>query len=216
MEVKRDWLRRVITYTLGIFLMGTGIALSIKANIGLSPISSVNRVMTVVFPPYTQGMFAFGMNLLMFVGAFIVDPKKFTAKNFLQLIPAFFSGLFIDMNLYLFANLAPEIYYVKLAIFVMSCAILAFGIFLMIEANLILMPNDAFVSVVVGKTKREWGNIKTILDCTLLCMSACIGLAALHQIMFIREGTIINAILVGQFIRLYFRVKNRLLPATAA
>ena len=34
--------------------------------------------------------------------------------------------------------------------------------------------------------------------------SALIGLAFLGEIKFIREGTILNAILVGQYIRLYF------------
>ncbi|MCG5251702.1 hypothetical protein P4479_23565 [Brevibacillus agri] len=48
-----------------------------------------------------------------------------------------------------------------------------------------------------------WGNIKTAFDCSLLVASACIGLLFLGEIMFIREGTIINAILVGQYIKLY-------------
>ena len=46
--------------------------------------------------------------------------------------------------------------------------------------------------------------IKTGFDCTLLVTSALIGLAFLAEIKFIREGTILNAILVGQYIKLYF------------
>lgn len=53
-------------------------------------------------------------------------------------------------------------------------------------------------------------NIKTGFDCTLLVISALIGLAFLAEIKFIREGTIINAILIGQYIKLYFYLYKRM------
>jgi uncharacterized membrane protein YczE len=66
------------------------------------------------------------------------------------------------------------------------------------------MPIDMFVNTIFKRTGWKWGNIKTGFDCTLLVTSALIGLAFLGEIKFIREGTILNAILVGQYIRLYF------------
>ena len=74
----------------------------------------------------------------------------------------------------------------------------------MIRANLVLMPIDMFVNTIFKRTGWKWGNIKTGFDCTLLVTSALIGLAFLGEIKFIREGTILNAILVGQYIKLYF------------
>lgn len=83
-------------------------------------------------------------------------------------------------------------------------AALAFGLFLMIRANLVLMPIDMFVNTIFKRTGWKWGNIKTSFDCTLLVTSALVGLAFIGEIKFIREGTIINAVLVGQYIKLYF------------
>lgn len=80
----------------------------------------------------------------------------------------------------------------------------------MIEADLILMPADAFNSVVVKRTRMKWGNVKSMVDCGLLVISAVIGLVFLGKIMFIREGTLINAIICGQFIKMHTWIFNHL------
>ncbi|MFD1559764.1 hypothetical protein ACFSHT_29680 [Paraburkholderia silviterrae] len=54
------------------------------------------------------------------------------------------------------------------------------------------------------RTGWRWGDIKTAFDCTLLPISATIGFIFLGRPEFIREGTFMNAILVGQYIELYF------------
>jgi uncharacterized membrane protein YczE len=87
---------------------------------------------------------------------------------------------------------------------VFADALLAFGLFLMIRANLVLMPIDMFVNTLFKRTGLRWGDIKTSFDCTLLIISAVIGFALLGGPRFIREGTFMNAILVGQYIKLYF------------
>ncbi|MNY79651.1 hypothetical protein D3C86_2203700 [compost metagenome] len=47
-------------------------------------------------------------------------------------------------------------------------------------------------------------------------VSAGIGLAFLADIPFIREGTVLNAVLVGQYIRLYFFLYKKLQARKAA
>jgi uncharacterized membrane protein YczE len=71
------------------------------------------------------------------------------------------------------------------------------------------MPIDMFVNTIFKRTGWKWGNIKTGFDCTLLVTSALIGLGFLGEI-FIGEGTIINAILIGQYIRLCFYLYKRM------
>lgn len=210
MEKKNIPLSRWLSYLAGIFIMNTGIALTIRAGVGLSPISSLTRVMTVVYPLLTQGTYSFLLNFVMFFGEFVVLPKDFRLKNFTQLIPAMISGIFLDANLYLFSFLTVENYVLRLCLLVLGCAVLALGLYLMIEADLILMPADAFNSVVVKRTRMKWGNVKSMVDCGLLVISAVIGLVFLGKIMFIREGTLINAIICGQFIKMHTWIFNHL------
>jgi len=178
--------RRWIMYVVGIYVLTFGVSLAIRAGIGISPQSSLTRTMTLVYPPFSQGTYNFMLELIMLFLTYLVLPKDFTLKNFASLIPAFVLAVFLDLNLG------------------MTDAALAFGLFLMIRANLVLMPIDMFVNTIFKRTGWKWGNIKTGFDCTLLVLSACIGLLFLAEVKFIREGTILNAILVGQYIKLYF------------
>ncbi|WP_242224609.1 YczE/YyaS/YitT family protein [Shinella zoogloeoides] len=196
--------RRWIMYVLGIYILTFGVSLAIRAGVGISPQSSLTRTMTLVYTPLSQGTYNFMLELIMLGLTYLVLPKDFKLKNFASLIPAFVLAVFLDLNLKLTEFIVLEEYALRVALLVFADAALAFGLFLMIRANLVLMPIDMFVNTIFKRTGWKWGNIKTGFDCTLLVTSALIGLAFLGEIKFIREGTILNAILVGQYIRLYF------------
>ncbi|MFI6817273.1 YitT family protein [Nonomuraea sp. NPDC050328] len=196
--------RRWITYVAGIYVLTLGVSLAISAGIGISPQSSLTRTMTLVLPGISQGTFNFILELIMLALTYLAMPKDFKLRNFLSLVPAFALAAFLDLNLMLTSWIALDAYAAKFALLVFADATLAFGLFLMIRANLVLMPVDMFVNTIFKRTGWKWGNIKTGFDCTLLVISAAIGLLFLSAPHFIREGTIINGILVGQYVKLYF------------
>ncbi len=196
--------RRWIMYVIGIYILTVGVSLAIRAGVGISPQSSLTRTMTLVYPALSQGTYNFLLELIMLFLTYLVLPKDFTLKSFAALIPAFVLASCLDLNLKLTEFLQLDTYYLRIALLALGDALLAFGLFLMIRANLVLMPIDMFVNTICKRTAWKWGNIKTGFDCTLLVTAALIGLAFLGEIKFIREGTILNAILVGQYIKLYF------------
>lgn len=202
--------RRWIMYILGIYILTFGVSLAIRAGVGISPQSSLTRTMTLVYPPLSQGTYNFMLELIMLGLTYLVLPRDFTLKNFASLIPAFVLAVCLDLNLKLTEFIQLDVYYYKVALLAIGDAALAFGLFLMIRANLVLMPIDMFVNTIFKRTGWKWGNIKTAFDCTLLVTAALIGLGFLGEIKFIREGTILNAILVGQYIRLYFFLYKRM------
>lgn len=199
-SLKRRW----ATYIIGIYILTMGISLAIRAGIGISPQSSLTRTMTLVYKPLSQGTYNFMLELFMLFLTFLVMRKDFKLKNFASLIPAFVLATCLDFNLMLTRSIVLEDYLLKFALLAFADALLAFGLFLMIRANLVLMPIDMFVNAVFERTRWRWGDIKTTFDCTLLVISATIGFIFLGKPEFIREGTFMNAILVGQYIKLYF------------
>lgn len=199
-SLKRRW----IVYFAGIYILTLGVSLAIRAGIGISPQSSLTRTMTLVYPPLSQGTYNFILELFMLLMTYLALPKDFTLKNFASLIPAFVLAVFLDVNLMLTKSVGFTDYSMKFGLLAFADALLALGLFLMIRANLVLMPIDMFVNTIFKRTGWKWGNLKTGFDCTLLVVSASIGLLFLGEPKFIREGTILNAILVGQYIRLYF------------
>ena len=201
-SLKRRW----ATYVTGIYILTLGVSLAIRAGIGISPQSSLTRTMTLVYTPLSQGTYNFILELIMLLLTYLVLPKAFKLKNFAGLIPAFVLALFLDMNLMLTKFIVLHEYTSKFCMLAFADAFIAFGLFLMIRANLVLMPIDQFVNTIYKHRGWKWGNIKTTFDCTLLLISAGIGLTFFGEPKFIREGTIVNAILIGQYIKLYFYI----------
>ncbi|WP_199031592.1 YitT family protein [Ralstonia sp. ASV6] len=208
--------RRWFTYVVGIYILTLGISLAIRAGIGISPQSSLTRTMTLVYPPLSQGTYNFMLELLMLLLTYLVARKEFTVKNFAALIPAFVLATCLDLNLLLTKSIGVQDYYMKFLLLVFADALLGFGLFLMIRANLVLMPIDMFVNTLFKRTGFKWGDIKTSFDCTLLIISAAIGFALLGGPKFIREGTFMNAILVGQYIKLYFFLFQKIKTAVSS
>lgn len=206
--------RRWITYIAGIYILTLGISLAIRAGIGISPQSSLTRTMTLIFPGVSQGTFNLILELVMLALTFLVMRKAFKVRYLLSLIPTLILAVLLDFNLSLTEWIVlEEPYIAKLGLLLFADAIMALGLFLMIRANLVLMPMDMFVNTLHNKTGRKWGNLKTMFDCSLLLVSAAIGLLFLGAPQFIREGTIINAIMIGQYIKLYYFIYNRVTRA---
>lgn len=202
--------RRWVTYGAGIYILTLGVSLAIRAGIGISPQSSLTRTMTLVYTPLSQGTYNFMLELFMLLLTYLVLPRDFKLKNFAALIPAFALAAFLDFNLMLTKSIVLTEYGARFSLLAFADALLALGLFLMIRANLVLMPIDMFVNTIFKRTGWKWGNIKTGFDCTLLVVSALIGCIFLGEPQFIREGTILNAILVGQYIKLYFYLFKKL------
>ena len=130
--------RRYIMLLIGIFFMGTGISLIIKSGTGTSPMSSLTNVMTQICPLLTLGMYTFLLNVLFFIGEFIVDFKSFSASKFIQLIPTFFLSVAVDFNMFLVRGLHPETYILKLAVLIIGCMFFGLSIAFMVSADVIV------------------------------------------------------------------------------
>ena len=95
-----------------------------------------------------------------------------------------------------------------------GCLILGTGIGLLLLADYVMMPADylsrTIASVVV---KKDFGKVKVAFDVTLVCIAAVTSLIFLHEIVGIREGSLIAALTVGIIARtvaakLSFLLKN--------
>ena len=148
--------RRYIMLLIGIFFMGTGISLIIKSGTGTSPMSSLTNVMTQICPLLTLGMYTFLLNVLFFIGEFIVDFKSFSASKFIQLIPTFFLSVAVDFNMFLVRGLHPETYILKLAVLIIGCMFFGLSIAFMVSADVILMPGEALIKIISVKYQGIW------------------------------------------------------------
>lgn len=102
-------------------------------------------------------------------------------------------------------KLSPEIYGLKIPVLLIGCFILAFGAYLEVIADVVMLPGDAFVRAIARAVRKEYGTVRMISDITMSVIAAVLCLVFLHQLSGVREGTIISALLVGNLVKLYSR-----------
>ena len=177
--------RRYIMLLIGIFFMGTGISLIIKSGTGTSPMSSLTNF------------------------------KSFSASKFIQLIPTFFLSVAVDFNMFLVRGLHPETYILKLAVLIIGCMFFGLSIAFMVSADVILMPGEALIKIISVKYQKEYGNVKTAVDVSLVVLAVIVSLIFLNTIYGVREGTLIAAFTIGNFSRFFRGYTNKLVRKVA-
>ena len=193
-------------FLFGIFAMTIGIALSCKADLGTSPISSVPWVMSM-FMPWSIGEITIVLNLLFIFAQPVLLRKIYWRELIGQLVTLIFFGNGIDFAMSLLSWVEPQTLYWKWFDCLLSTIILAFGVFLCIRAKIFVAAGEGIVLVIAFVSKIKFSIIKNCFDCTLVAISLAISFMHFGAMRGVGVGTIAAAILVGRWIQLY---SNRL------
>ena len=141
-------LKRYLSFLVGLFVNALGVSLITKASLGTSPISSIPYVLSLNFP-LTLGNFTILFSLLLIVLQLIILRKDFKPEHILQIPVSIAFGYFIDLTMYLFFWVNPQNYLVKVFALLVGCLVLGFGVYLEVLADVVMLPSESFVRVVV-------------------------------------------------------------------
>lgn len=195
--------KRCIILVLGLFILALGISLSIKANLGTSPISCVPYIYSLGFYP-TMGELTIALNVLFVFLQIGLLGKKFPFIQLLQIPLAFVFGFFTDFTIALVSSKDfISNYLFQQFILMLSIALIAFGVFLETKANVIYLAGDGAVVTISKTFHKELGKTKVYFDCCLVAIGFASSFLLIHDLKGIREGTLISALLVGAFIKFY-------------
>lgn len=192
--------------------MAFGVALSVKANIGVSPISCIPFVYSLKLP-FTLGELTIAFNILLIILQIILLKKNYQLIQLVQLPVVFVFGLFIDYSLSLVSCLNITTYLWQFFLCLLSCLFIALGVFLEVKANITFLPGEGLALAISETFKKEFGKAKIGVDCSFVILGVASSFIFLHQLQGIREGTIVAAILVGfiaKFISKRFALINSL------
>lgn len=195
----KELTERYITLVIGLFFMSIGIAMSIHANLGITPISCPPYVLSLGLSP-TVGQFTIIMHVLMILAQLVLLGKNFPRLQYMQLAMAFVFGFFIDLSVWLTSSLIPNSYAMRVIYIILGSAILAFGIVLEVGAKVMLIAGEGLMLAISKVFKKPFGKIKIVFDCSLILISLIFSLFMFGEIKGVREGTIISALLVGFFV----------------
>ncbi|MEI3336220.1 MAG: YczE/YyaS/YitT family protein [Clostridium sp.] len=209
---------RTLMYFIGLFIMTIGIAISVKSNLGVSPVSSIPYTMTCVWG-IEMGKATILFHVVLVIIQILLLRKKFRPINFLQVFVGIIFGYFTTFCNYMVAFLpTPDNLVIRVLMVLSSTIFVAVGIFLYLPANLIPLAGEGAMQAVSDITGIEFSKVKIGFDCTMVVISTITCIIAIKTLGSVGAGTIIAAILVGVFVgiinKAFGEKRDRLLGKT--
>lgn len=192
-------------FSLSLFICALGVSLITNSHLGTSPITSLPYVLTFLCP-LSLGALTCLMNLFFFCLQKVLLRKEFTLHYLLQIPAVLLFSLFIDLCMQLTSPLITASYPWQLVLCIGGSAMLGLGITFQIISNATVLPPEGLLVVIAYKYHKIFGNLKVLFDATLVLTALGISLASLYSVVGLREGTVISALLVGNFVRLFSRL----------
>ena len=194
--------KKISVAVLGLFVMAIGVALSVKARLGVSPISCIPYVYSLKLD-FSLGELTILMNSLFVLTQFLILRRRYTLLHLSQLLAVTVFGFLIDISMYIMSDIVPNHYLEQLLMCLMSCVVIAFGVFLLVKANVTYLPGDGLAVVIADVFKKEFGKLKVGFDSTMVVIGGASSFILLHTLAGVREGTVIAALLVGFIVKYY-------------
>lgn len=195
---------RYCTFLVGIIIMSFGVALSVQALIGTTPISAIPLVMSLA-TPFTLGQYTVAINVVLFIGQILILRRQFEKIQILQIPAAFAFGGACDLALWILRDVQPTSYPAQLATSILGSIVLGIGVWLQVSPKVLTLAGDGFIVAIAKVTKRLFGQVKIIVDSTLVAIAIVLSLVLLGGLEGVREGTVIAAFLVGYVVKLLQR-----------
>lgn len=209
------WFRRCTGCCAGMCLSALGLALITNTNTGTTPITSLPLVLNEL-APLSVGGYTIIVSVLIIGLEKLILGKYFSLANIMQMPPVFLFGLFIDAWMHVTAPVALLPYVERLGVLFSGIVVLAAGISLQMASNAVVLPGEGVVLALAFRTRHSFGNIKTLVDSSMVASAALVSWFGLGAVVGVREGTLFSALLTGIVVRLLSPAARRLTPFFAA
>lgn len=200
---KKEFIKRLILFTIGLFFSGLGIAFSKQADLGISTVSSVANVLSIKFDFISFGMWSTISNCAFVLGQIIILRKNFKLFQLMQIPMSFLFGIFTDIGLYIVSFIPTPNYAVRMALTVAGIIILAFGIALAVVANVLFNSGEGLVKAISDVSGKDFGKVKVGFDIACVAIAAVLSMIFFGEIIGIREGTLLAAVFTGFIVNFF-------------
>lgn len=188
---------RFIVYIIGLFIMTLGISMSVKSDLGVSPVSSIPYTITCI-AGLEMGKATIVFHIFLVILQIAILRKDFRFKNLLQVLVGVLFGYFTTFSNHIFSYLpSPHGIAIRLVMMIGSTLLIAVGIFFYLPADIVPLAGEGAMKAISDKTGIRFSRVKIGFDVTMVLISLVSCLTVLHALGSVGIGTIIAALLVG-------------------
>lgn len=189
-------IRRYLLLLVGLAIMAFGVAFSIKASLGTSPISSVPYVVSL-FAPLTVGTATIIMHCVFILLQILILRKKYHPIQLMQLPVAFFFGYLTDFGVWAVQGITCDHYLQQWMVCLIGIFLVAVGVSLEVKAGVVVLAGEGVVLAICKVLPVKFGYMKVGFDVTLVAVACVLSFVFTGRLQGVREGTVAAALLVG-------------------
>lgn len=204
----REWSRRCLSFIFSLFVLGIGVSLAIRANLGSSPITCPPYVLSMVpKSPLTVGGYIFCMQFFFVLLQFALLRKKFHKLQILQLGVCLLFGSFTDFGMWLTEPLqwgdtwiGYMMRWVQLAL---SGLVLGVGVVWEVRSDVLLIPGEGLPVTIAKVFRVDFGKVKIAFDVFLVAIAVicCYLFFGQWRWELVGVGTLFSMFYVGLVVR---------------
>lgn len=207
--------RRLMMYFTGLFIMTAGIAISVKSDLGVSPVSSIPYTLTIVWG-IEMGKATILFHCILVLIQICILRKDFKCKNLLQIPVGVVFGYFTTFCNFLMTFVpTPHHIIVRLLMMLISVILIAFGMFLYLPPDIMPLAGEGAMKAISDTLHVDFAKVKVAFDVSMVTLSLLICLVMLHKLGSVGIGTVIAAVLVGivlsQFTKYFSGCRDKIL-----
>jgi uncharacterized membrane protein YczE len=209
-QIVRVFITRVLFYLIGLFFTAMCLCLLARANVGIAPIGSISFIFS-----YISGLSLGTTQLIVNITFILIQVlwlgREFDKFQYFQILSSIIFSVFVDIVMFLtpfldYTNLSLPLRFVELVASILCGAI---GLSFLKMVRMTMLPADGLVQTIALKLKWPFGKVRVLFDCTCVALTTLISLAVLRRIEGIQAGTVISALLTGNFVRIFLYLLER-------
>lgn len=203
---------RYLALFVGLSIMSFGIAFSIKADLGTSPVSAPPYVASLV-SSLTLGQATIIMHIFFIALQALMLRRDFKMIQLLQIVLALFFGVMNDVAMDCIAPLSCETYAMKWIFCIIGIVLVAVGVSFEVNAGTIYLAGEGVCVAFSQVSKWNFSYVKVGFDIICVVVAVIWSMLALGKVAGVREGTLAAMLLVGLCTKLTNPAVHKLLPA---
>lgn len=184
-----------LTLLAGVMMISFAITLMVKADLGVSTISSLPYVLSIAFSQISFGIW----NPIFHIGLLIIlmaITRRIKAGYAISLMMSAAFGLVLDVFERLLSPLPTDMQF-RLLYVVIGYVAMCFAISLMVNSKVPLMTVDAFINDLTRHYHVTFRRLKTIFDIACLILSVALSFLFVGELVGIGIATVVMAFITG-------------------
>lgn len=196
-----DWFHtviRMLMYLAGVAILALGMSIQTASGLGVAALTCFATTLSMLTGK-TLGFWITATYVAYIAAQAVILRREFQLRILLEIFFSTLIGGFTDF--FMAVNpLHPTALPAQVATMLLSLAVTAFGVSLVVNMGVVPNAPDGLVQVIAEKLKRRFGDVKVVFDCSHVAVSLILSLALMHNLGGFGVTTAISALFLGHVI----------------